>query len=181
MIYVCVVGEGVDTDSAARHEITGYFEVFRVHETHKVLHDDVYAVLVEVAVITEGEEVEFEALALYHSLARDVTDVQMSEIGLSRFGTEGGELGTIEGHEVLVFGMFVRESLEHVRIVLIAVLYVLITKQGDALQLIFCSHKMFGSKPCFQFFVYTEGGKTLAPSKSAAKVQLFFELCKKSA
>ena len=104
----------------------------------------------KITVVAEGEEVEFEALALHHALARDVTDVDVPEIGLTGFGAQGGELGTVEGHEILVFGMFVREGLQHIGVVVVRIPDVLISQQGDALQFVFCSHVSF------QFFCTRE-------------------------
>ena len=160
MVVIGVVGEGVDANTSAGHKDTGHFKVAWVHETDEILHDDVDAVLVEVAVVAEGEQVQFERFALDHSLARDITDVDVSEVRLSGLGAKGGELGTVEGHEILIFRMFVREGLKHARIVIVAVLYVLIAKQGDALQLFFCSHVVFS------FFSYREWKNSSTLQKS---------------
>ena len=64
----------------------------------------------------------------------------MSEIGLSGFGAQGRELGTVEGHEVLVLGMFVGESLQHVGVIVVTILDVLVSQEGYALQFLFVSH-----------------------------------------
>ena len=43
-------------------EETGDLDVFGLHEAHEVFHDDIDTVLMEVAVVAEGEEVEFRLL-----------------------------------------------------------------------------------------------------------------------
>ena len=37
-----------------------YFDVFRIHQGDEVFHDDVDAVFMEVAVVAEAEEIEFQ-------------------------------------------------------------------------------------------------------------------------
>ena len=126
MIGVRVVGEWIDTDSSARHEIAGDLKILRIHQFDQIFHDDVHAILMKIAVVAEGEEVELEALALHHPLARDITDVQVSEIRLPGFGAEGGELRTIESHQIFVLRMLVRKSLQDLRGVVVAILRVLV-------------------------------------------------------
>ena len=108
-----VVSIGEDADAAARGEEAGHFDVFRVHEADEVLHDDIDTILVEVAVVAEGEEVEFEALALDHTDVGDVGDADFGVVGLSGDGTEGRKFGTVEAHPVVVVGVFVDERLKH--------------------------------------------------------------------
>lgn len=69
----------------ARGENALHFEVAGIHEGHEVLHDDVHAVLVEVAVVAEREEVELEAFALHHPLAGYVAYDNTREVGLAGF------------------------------------------------------------------------------------------------
>ncbi len=108
-----VVGVGIDADAATRGEEASDLNILGVHEADEILHDGVDAVLMEVAVVAEGEEVELEALRLHHALVGDVHDLDLGEVGLTRDGAEGGELGTVELHPVVVLGMFVLEGLEH--------------------------------------------------------------------
>ena len=58
MIGVAVVGEGLDGDAATGVEQADDLQIFGIHQLDEVLHDDVDAVLMEVAVVTEAEEVE---------------------------------------------------------------------------------------------------------------------------
>ena len=88
MFGVAVVGEGFDGDAATRVEQSDDLQIFGIHQLDQVFHDDVNAVLVEIAVVAEAEEVELQALALHHACARDVVDDNMSEIGLAGLGTQ---------------------------------------------------------------------------------------------
>ena len=111
--WAAIVGVGVDADAAAGREDASDFDVLGVHQTDEVLHDDVDAVLVEVAVVAEGEEVELEGFALHHALVGQVGDADFGKVGLSCDGAQGGELGTVELHPVVVFGVFVLEGFQH--------------------------------------------------------------------
>jgi hypothetical protein len=132
MVVVGPVGKGENTYSAAWHEDARDLEILRFHEPNEILHDDVDAVLMEIAVVAEGEEIEFEALALDHPLAWDITDVDMSEIRLSGKGAEGREFRTVKGDQILVFGMLVLKGLENRRVVLVAVLCVAVAKESES-------------------------------------------------
>jgi hypothetical protein len=83
----------------------------------------------KISVVTEGEEVELETLALDHPLTRDITDEDMSEIRLSGFRTQGRKLRTIESYQIFVLGVFVRKCLQHVGVIVIAILDVLVSEQ----------------------------------------------------
>ena len=109
---VGIVGEGVDADAAAGGEDTRYLKVLRVHQFDQVFHDDVDTIFVEIAVVAEREEVEFERLRLYHLLPWNVGDIDSSEVGLPRLGAERGELRTMESNQILVVRMFVYKSFE---------------------------------------------------------------------
>jgi hypothetical protein len=64
----------------------------------------------EVAVVAEAEEVEFETFAFDHLISRDVVDDNLCEIGLTGLRTERSEFRASKSDEVLVFGMFVLKS-----------------------------------------------------------------------
>ena len=91
-----VIGERIDTYTTARGEESSYLDVLGVHQSYEVLHDDVYAILVERPVTAETEEVQLEALALYHPYARNVADTDFCKIGLPCNGAEGCEFGAVE-------------------------------------------------------------------------------------
>ncbi len=87
----------------------------------------------KIAVVAEGEEVELEALTLYHPFAGDVTDIDVSEIRLTGLRAECRELRAVEGHEIFILGVLVRECLQHLGIIVVAILHALISQQGHAL------------------------------------------------
>ena len=107
-----VVGIGIDADAAARREEADDLDVLGLHEADKVLHDGVHAVLVEIAVVAETEEVELQALGLHHQLGGQVVDAYLGEVGLSGDGAQRRELGAVEAHPVVVVGMSVLKCLQ---------------------------------------------------------------------
>ena len=143
MVSIRVVGKGVDTDAAAGREDTRHLDVLGVHEADKVVEDDVDAVLVEIAVVAEREQIEFQRLGLHHALARDVGDDDGRKVRLPCLGAERGELGTMESDEILVFGVLVDESLKHFGGVVRRILGTVCAEKADALQFIRCSHAVF--------------------------------------
>ena len=58
----------------------------------------------------------------------------------ARLRTECGEFGTVERYHILVFGMFVLESLEHGGIVIVVVDGSLVSEEGHALKFFVASH-----------------------------------------
>ena len=113
MCCVSIICKGVDADAAAGGEDTGYLKVLRIHQLHKVLHDDVHAVFVEIPVVAERKEIEFQRLRLHHFLPRDVGDVNRGKVGLTGLRAQRSELRTTESNQILVIRMFVYEGLKH--------------------------------------------------------------------
>ena len=99
---LAVVAVRVDGDAAAGRELAPHLDVLRIHERDQVFHDDVHAVLVEVAMVAEAEQVQLQALAFHHALARHIGDVDGGEVGLAGDGAQAGELRAVELHEVVV-------------------------------------------------------------------------------
>ena len=162
VVGIRVVGKGVDTDAAAGSEDTRNLDVLGVHEADKVVENDVDAVLVEITMVAEREQIEFQRLGLHHALARDVGDDDSGKVRLPCFGAERGELGTMESDEILVFGVLVDKSLKHLGGVVRRVLGTVCAKQADALQFICSTH-------CFQFFRVVTWGKNNSPMFSGCK------------
>ena len=67
MRFVAPVGERNDGNAAAGHEDASHFYIFGFHEFYEVFHYDIDAVLVEISMISEAEQIEFQTLTLYHS------------------------------------------------------------------------------------------------------------------
>ena len=57
---LAVVAVRVNRNTAARGKFAPDLNVFRIHKADKVFHDDVHTVLVEIAVIAEAEQIQFE-------------------------------------------------------------------------------------------------------------------------
>ena len=85
MVSIAIIGEGFDGDATTRIEQTDDFQILRIHQFDQIFHDDVYTVFMEIAMITEAEEVELQALALHHQRAWDVVNNDVSEVRLARF------------------------------------------------------------------------------------------------
>ena len=120
--FAAIVGIGVDADAATGHKETGNLDIFGIHEVDEVFEDDVNAVLMEVAMVAETMEIEFQALAFNHALVGNVTDAEFGEVGLSCNRTKGCELGTVETHPIVVVGVLVLESFEDAGVVVVLVL-----------------------------------------------------------
>ena len=117
-----VVGVGVDGDAAAGGEDTCDLDVFGGHEAYEVFHDDVDAVLMEVAVVAEADEVELETLTLHHALIGEIADAYLCKVGLAGDGAKACELRAVELHPVVVLGVFVLERFEHLGSIVLTVL-----------------------------------------------------------
>ena len=117
-----VVGVGMDADAATGCEQSQHLDVTRVHQLHEVLHNGVDAILVEIAIVTEGEQIEFQALALHHPFVGDVKNLDFGVVGLPGDGAERRKFGAVELHPVVVFGVAVLESFQHFRTVAVGIL-----------------------------------------------------------
>ena len=81
--WTTIIGVGPNADASTWSEDACHLDIFWVHQPDEVFHDGVDTVLMEVAMIAEAEEIEFEALALDHPLIRNITDTYFSEVGLA--------------------------------------------------------------------------------------------------
>ena len=129
-----VIGERVDGDAAARGEFAEHFDVFRIHQPNQILHDDVHAVFVEIAVVAEAEQIQFQRFAFHHFHVGNVADDDGGEIGLARHRAEAGEFGADEFDEIIVALVFVVERFQHFGRVVAAVFGFLIAQEGDAVE-----------------------------------------------
>ena len=109
-----VVGVRVDGDATTWREEAGDLYVLGIHQLDEVLHYLVDAVLVEITVVAETEQIEFEALALHHLNTWNIVDNDMTEVGLPGFWTQRGELWAVEGHEIFIFRVLVHKRFEHI-------------------------------------------------------------------
>ena len=79
-----VVVVRIDRDTATWCEFPPHFEIARFHQFHEIFPDDVDAVLVEVTVVSEAEQIQLQRLRLDEFLIRDVRDVDGCEVRLVR-------------------------------------------------------------------------------------------------
>ena len=113
MVFVAPVGKRNDGNTAAGHEYAAHFDIFGIHEFYEVFHYYINAVLMEIPVVAKAEEIEFQAFAFYHLGSGNIIYYDTTEIGLTCFGAQGSEFGAGERDQILVVGMLVGESLEH--------------------------------------------------------------------
>ncbi len=91
----------------------------------------------EISVVAEAEEVEFQTLAFDHLLARDVGDDYLRKVRLACLGAERGELRAGEGHEIFVVGVLVDKCLQHFRRILCRVFDSGVAEQRHAVKFLF--------------------------------------------
>ena len=108
-----VIGIGIDGDAATRGKQSYHLYIFWLHQLHQVLHDDINTVLLEVAMVTEGEEIELQTLRLYHALGRNIHDLYLRKVRLSSDRTERRKLRTIELHPLVVVLMLVLKGFQY--------------------------------------------------------------------
>ena len=139
MLGVAIVGKRHYRYATAGVENTCHLKIPGIHELDQVFHDDVHAVLMEVALVAEAEEIELQALALYHASARNVADDDVPEVGLTGDGAQCGELRAVEGHDLFIVGVQVLKGLQHLGSVLVVISCPLITQQRYITGIIFIS------------------------------------------
>ena len=96
-------------DTSPRSKKSRDLDIFRVNQPYQVLHDDIYAVLMEISVIPETEKIQFQAFAFHHPDIGDITDDDFGKIRLSGDGTKTRKLRTVEFHPVVIVLMPVFE------------------------------------------------------------------------
>lgn len=129
-----VIAVGIDGEAAAGEEFAPDFDVPGLEEVDQVIHDDIDAVFMEVAVIAEAEEVEFQGFAFYHEISGNVGDVDGGKIGLPGFGAEAGEFRTVEFDEIVAVFVFIGNSFQIVGVIVVFVAGVLIAQEGQLIQ-----------------------------------------------
>ena len=128
-----VIAVRVDADTAAGQEFPPHFDVFRVHGPDEVVHDDIDAVFMEIAVIAETEQVELQRLAFYHAFPWDVRNINRRIVRLARDGAERRELRAVELDPVIIVRMTVLERLEDLRTVIVVVFDIFLAEERDVL------------------------------------------------
>ena len=123
-----VVGVWIDADAATRREEADDLDILGIHESDEILHDDVHAVFMEIAVVAEREEIQLQALALHHPLFRHISNDNIGKIRLPCDRAQRSELRAVELDPVVVLRMLVLESLQKPRIVIRVILDIFISQ-----------------------------------------------------
>lgn len=117
-----VVAVRVDGESAAWEEFAPYFDIAWMEKLDEVIHDDIHAVLMEIAVIAEAEKIELQGLAFHHVLIRNIGNINGRKVRLPRLRAEAGEFRTVEFDEIVTIRVLIRDAFQKLRIVVIGVL-----------------------------------------------------------
>lgn len=140
-----IIGVGVDADPATGCEEPRHLDVLRVHHADQILHDDIDAVLVEGAVVAEGEEVDLQRLTLHHPHVGDVADPDLGKVRLPRDRAEAGKLRAIEADPVVVVRVLIDKRLQHRWIVVLRIVRIVRAEQLQpllfSLFVSMCCHK----------------------------------------
>ena len=127
-----VIAVGINRYTAAREKFSPDLDIFRLHKPDEILHYDVHAVLVEIAVIAEAEQIKFQRFALDHFFSRNIGNIYRSEVRLTCYRAKTCELRTVELYEIIVIRVLVWKGLKNSRIVVEAVFGILVAEQGNA-------------------------------------------------
>ena len=128
-----VVAVWVNTDAAPWSELAPNLDITWVHQLNQVFHDDIHAVLVEVSMVAEAEQIQLQGLAFHHINIGNVADVNGGKVRLTGDRTKAGELRAVELDKVVVARMLVVKGFQHFRCVVAFVGYILVSQQGQTL------------------------------------------------
>jgi len=110
---LAVVAIRVDAQAAAWQKFPPYLNVFGLHQLNQVFHDDVDAIFVKSAVVTETEEIQLQTFTFNQFPIRNIAQVNGGKIRLSGNGAQTGKFGTIEFHPGVVLRVFIVEAFKH--------------------------------------------------------------------
>ena len=130
--WSAIVGVWMNCNASTWREDASNFDITRIHKTNQVFHYYIDTVFVEVAMITEAEEIELEALAFDHLDIRNITDDDIGKIGLTSDRTEARELWAVELDPVVVVLMLVDERLQHFWSIILSVHCLLVAKERES-------------------------------------------------
>ena len=111
--WAAVVGIRIDADATTRGEEPDDLYILGIHQTNEILHDDIDAVLMEITMIAETEKIQLQTLRLHHPLTRNIHDLDLCKVRLTRDGTKRCKLGTVELNPIVVLGMFILKGLQN--------------------------------------------------------------------
>lgn len=111
--WLSIVGIRMNADTAAGNKEPHHFDIAGLHKDNEVVEDNIDAVLVEVAMVAEREEVELEAFAFHHTAVGDIEDAYLGKVWLAGDGAERGEFRAVELHPVIALWVAVFEGFEY--------------------------------------------------------------------
>ena len=123
-----IVGIRIDADTTTWSEDACNLYIFRIHEADKVFHNDIDTILVEVSMIAEREEIEFQTLALNHPDIRHILNLYLCKVWLTSNRTKGSELWAVEQYPIVILWMFVLKALKYLRSIVLTI-FSLLTKR----------------------------------------------------
>ena len=129
-----MVTVGIDGEASSGEEFAPDFYISWLQQVNQVIHDDIYAVFMEVTVIAEAEEVKFQGFAFYHEISGNVGDVDGGKIGLPCLRAQAGEFGAVEFDEIVTVLVLVGNSFQIVGVIIVFVAGVLIAQEGQLIQ-----------------------------------------------
>lgn len=112
---LAVVGIRINGQTAARQEFAPNLNIFRLHQLDKILHNDIYAVFMEITVITEAEQVQLQRFAFYQTFVRYIRNVDGRKIRLSRHRTKASEFRAIKFNPVIILRVLIWERFQNLR------------------------------------------------------------------
>lgn len=133
MLLICAACKGIDADAAAGHEMALHLKIARLHQIPQIIEDDVYTVFVKIAVVAEAEQIQLQALAFHHALARNIGDINGGKIRLPRNRAKTRKFWTVELNKIVIFRVLIQKRFQHAGIIICWILSVLVAKKGNAL------------------------------------------------
>lgn len=109
-----ILYDWLDCNSTTNLEVADQHYILRVHYSHKVFDNAVTAIFVKLPVLSEREQIELEALALYHLLIGNIEDMQFCKVGLASFRAQRCELRASKRHEIARIWVDILESFKDV-------------------------------------------------------------------
>ena len=128
---LAIITVRIDGNTATRGEFAPDFDVLRIHKANQILHDDIDAVLVEIAVIAEAEQIEFERFTLHHAHIRHIRNGHGRKIRLSGNRTQTGKFRTVEFDKIIIVLMFVDKCFQYLWCVILRIFCSLVSKQAE--------------------------------------------------
>ena len=123
-----------------------HLNIFRIHQLNQIFHDDIHAIFMKIAMITETKQIQLQALALHPFSHQAGRRYGFPQIGLSCNRTQTGKFGTVKTYPIVVSGMFVHKGLQHFGSIILPVLGL----RPEKGQFIFLSIKI-----CFFIFMFS--------------------------